>query len=146
MLLSTVDSNCRVGSNCINILNSAFYAVWGFTGMYHHVGMSEVSQSRHHRYPERWGFAALLRYHWMEEYSLRNALRIIIPLAILIGFGITDFFIVHIFTLVGGQLGHGELLKFPLAEASLYFKNIVRTDSHPFEHHAPLNCTFHMDF
>ena len=47
-----------------------------------------------------------MRYHWMENIIYRSLEYI--PLA-MIGFGISDFFIVHIFTLVTGQLGHANL-------------------------------------
>ncbi len=52
------------------------------------------------------GFAALMRYHWMENIIYRSFEYL--PLA-MIGFGINDFFIVHIGTLVAGQIGHANL-------------------------------------
>jgi sterol desaturase/sphingolipid hydroxylase (fatty acid hydroxylase superfamily) len=59
-----------------------------------------------HHSTEEMGFAALLRYHWMENVIYRSLEYI--PLA-MVGVGLTDFFIVHIFTLVTGQLGHANL-------------------------------------
>ena len=59
-----------------------------------------------HHSVEEMGFAALLRYHFMENIIYRSLEYL--PLA-MIGFGIHDFFIVHIFTLVTGQLGHANL-------------------------------------
>ena len=59
-----------------------------------------------HHSVEEMGFAALMRYHFMENIIYRSLEYL--PLA-MIGFGIQDFFIVHIFTLVIGQLGHSNL-------------------------------------
>lgn len=78
---------------------------WAIHMMYHHVGWMWEFHKVHHSTREM-GFAALLRYHWMENILYRTLEYI--PLA-MIGFGITDFFIVHIFTLVVGQLGHANL-------------------------------------
>ena len=47
------------------------------------------------------GFAAHLRYHWMENVVYRSIEYL--PLALL-GIGLHDFFIMHIFTLVNRAL------------------------------------------
>jgi sterol desaturase/sphingolipid hydroxylase (fatty acid hydroxylase superfamily) len=78
---------------------------WNIHRLYHHVNWMWEFHKVHHS-TEQMGFAALLRYHWMENILYRSLEYI--PLA-MIGFGITDFFIVHIFTLVTGQLGHANL-------------------------------------
>lgn len=78
---------------------------WAIHRMYHHVNWMWEFHKVHHS-TEQMGFAALLRYHWMENILYRTLEYI--PLA-MIGFSITDFFIVHIFTLVTGQLGHANL-------------------------------------
>jgi sterol desaturase/sphingolipid hydroxylase (fatty acid hydroxylase superfamily) len=78
---------------------------WNIHRMYHHVGWMWEFHKVHHS-TEQMGFAALLRYHWMENILYRSLEYI--PLA-MIGFGISDFFIVHVFTLVTGQLGHANL-------------------------------------
>jgi sterol desaturase/sphingolipid hydroxylase (fatty acid hydroxylase superfamily) len=78
---------------------------WNIHRMYHHVNWMWEFHKVHHS-TEQMGFAALLRYHWMENILYRSLEYI--PLA-MIGFGITDFFLVHIFTLVTGQLGHANL-------------------------------------
>ena len=71
-----------------------------------------------HHYPRFWafhkvhhsteimGFGALMRYHFMENIIYRSLEYL--PLAMM-GFGISDFFIVHIFTFVTGLLGHANL-------------------------------------
>ena len=59
-----------------------------------------------HHSVQQMGFAAHLRYHWMETIVYRSIEYL--PLA-LIGFGIDDFFIVHIFTLAVGHFNHSNL-------------------------------------
>lgn len=59
----------------------------------------------HHSVKEM-GFAAHLRFHWMETIFYKSALYI--PLA-MIGFGIQDFFIVHTFATAIGHLNHANL-------------------------------------
>jgi len=78
---------------------------WAIHRMYHHVNWMWEFHKVHHS-TRQMGFAALLRYHWMENILYRTLEYI--PLA-MIGFSITDFFIVHIFTLVIGQLSHSNL-------------------------------------
>lgn len=78
---------------------------WNIHRLYHHVGWMWEFHKVHHSTKEM-GFAALLRYHWVENILYRSLEYI--PLA-MIGFGISDFFIVHIFTLVAGQIGHANI-------------------------------------
>ena len=59
-----------------------------------------------HHSVKQMGFAAHLRYHWMETIVYR-AIEYI-PLA-MIGFGINDFFIVHVFTLTVGHWNHANI-------------------------------------
>lgn len=59
-----------------------------------------------HHSVEEMGFAAHLRYHWMETIVYRTFEYL--PLA-MIGFGIQDFFLVHIFTLAIGHLNHANI-------------------------------------
>ena len=71
-----------------------------------------------HRYPFLWefhkvhhsveqmGFAAHLRFHWMETVIYKSLQYI--PLA-MIGFGIADFFIIHIIAVAIGHLNHANL-------------------------------------
>ncbi len=78
---------------------------WAIHRLLHNVKWMWEFHKVHHSTKEM-GFAALMRYHWMENIIYRSMEYI--PLA-MIGFGISDFFIVHIFTLVTGQLGHANL-------------------------------------
>jgi len=71
-----------------------------------------------HKYPALWefhkvhhsvkemGFAAHLRFHWMETVIYKSIQYI--PLA-MIGFGIDDFFLVHIFSVAIGHLNHANV-------------------------------------
>ncbi|MDQ3141816.1 MAG: sterol desaturase family protein [Bacteroidota bacterium] len=71
-----------------------------------------------HRFPRLWefhklhhsveemGFAAHLRFHWMETVIYKSIQYI--PLA-MIGFGLQDFFIVHIISVIIGHLNHSNL-------------------------------------
>ncbi len=59
-----------------------------------------------HHSVEEMGFAAHLRYHWMENVVYRSLEYI--PLA-MIGIGLNDFFIIHIFTLTVGHYNHSNI-------------------------------------
>ena len=59
-----------------------------------------------HHSVEEMGFAAHLRYHWMENVVYRTLEYI--PLALL-GIGLYDFFIIHIFTLSWGHYNHSNI-------------------------------------
>lgn len=59
----------------------------------------------HHSVQEM-GFAAHLRYHWMETLVYRTIEYL--PLALL-GIGLYDFFIIHIFTLAVGHYNHSNI-------------------------------------
>ena len=78
---------------------------WNIHRLLHHVNWMWEFHKVHHSVEEM-GFAALLRYHFMENIIYRSLEYI--PLAMM-GFGLHDFFIVHMFTLITGQLGHANL-------------------------------------
>lgn len=59
-----------------------------------------------HHSVEEMGFAAHLRYHWMENIIYRTLEYL--PLALL-GIGLYDFFIIHIFTLAWGHYNHSNI-------------------------------------
>lgn len=81
-----------------------------------------------HHSTEQMGFGGLLKYHFVENIVYRTLEYV--PLAML-GFGISDFFVVHIFTLVLGQLGHANLY-IPLGR----FKYLFNTPQMHLWHHA----------
>jgi sterol desaturase/sphingolipid hydroxylase (fatty acid hydroxylase superfamily) len=72
-----------------------------------------------HHSVEQMGFAAHLRYHWMENVVYRTLEYI--PLA-LIGIGLRDFFIIHIFTLAVGHFNHSNF-KINLGPLKYIFNN-----------------------
>jgi len=59
-----------------------------------------------HHSVEQMGFAAHMRYHWMETIVYKSIQYI--PLAML-GFGISDFFILHIIAVAIGHLNHSNI-------------------------------------
>ena len=59
-----------------------------------------------HHSVEEMGFAAQLRYHWMENVVYRTLEYI--PLALL-GYGLYDFFVIHIFALAWGHFNHANI-------------------------------------
>lgn len=89
----------------IHRLLHAVPALWEFHKVHHSV--------------EQMGFAAHLRYHWMENVVYRTIEYV--PLA-LIGIGLRDFFIIHIFTLAMGHFNHSNL-KIPLGPLKYIFNN-----------------------
>jgi sterol desaturase/sphingolipid hydroxylase (fatty acid hydroxylase superfamily) len=102
----------------------------------HHVPWLWEFHKVHHS-TEQMGFGGLLKYHFMENIIYRSLEYI--PLAML-GFGISDFFIVHIFTLIIGQLSHANLyiplgpLKYVFGNPQIHLWHHAKTfpDSHPF--------------
>ena len=60
----------------------------------------------HHSVKEM-GFAAHLRFHWMETIIYKTHTEFI-PLT-MIGFGLQDFFIIHIIALLIGHINHANL-------------------------------------
>ena len=70
----------------------------------------------HHSVQEM-GFAAHLRYHWMETVVYRTCEYI--PLALL-GIGLYDFFIIHIFTLMVGHYNHSNISVRPQVSGAIF--------------------------
>ena len=59
-----------------------------------------------HHSVEQMGFAAHLRYHWMETVVYKSVQYV--PLA-MIGFGLDDFFVLHMVTIIIGHLNHANV-------------------------------------
>jgi sterol desaturase/sphingolipid hydroxylase (fatty acid hydroxylase superfamily) len=72
-----------------------------------------------HHSVQQMGFAAHLRFHWMETVLYRTLEYI--PLA-MIGFGIQDFFIVHIFATAIGHFNHSNF-RLPLGPLRYLLNN-----------------------
>lgn len=83
----------------------ADFIQWNVHRMLHRVPWMWEFHKLHHSVKEM-GFAAHLRFHWMETIIYKTIQYI--PLA-MIGFGIDDFFLVHIFTISIGHLNHSNL-------------------------------------
>ncbi len=83
----------------------ADFIQWNVHRMLHRVPWMWEFHKVHHSVKEM-GFAAHLRFHWMESVIYKTVQYI--PLA-LIGFGIDDFFIVHITATAIGHLNHANL-------------------------------------
>ncbi len=60
-----------------------------------------------HHSVKQMGFAAHLRYHWMEPVIYKSMLYI--PMALVGGFSVEDVFIVHFFAITIGHLNHANL-------------------------------------
>lgn len=83
----------------------ADFIQWNVHRTLHRVPWMWEFHKVHHSVKEM-GFAAHLRFHWMESIFYKTAQYI--PLA-MIGFGLKDFFIVHIFTTAIGHFNHANL-------------------------------------
>lgn len=83
----------------------ADFIQWNVHRLLHKVPALWEFHKVHHSVKEM-GFAAHLRFHWMETIIYKSIQYI--PLA-MIGFGIDDFFLIHIFTVAIGHLNHSNL-------------------------------------
>ncbi len=94
------------------------FVQWNTHRLLHRVPWLWEFHKVHHSVAQM-GFAAHLRYHWMENVVYRSLEYI--PLA-MIGFGIDDFLIVHLFTLAVGHFNHSNL-RVPLGPFKYIFNN-----------------------
>ncbi|WP_209331509.1 sterol desaturase family protein [Lunatimonas salinarum] len=83
----------------------ADFIQWNVHRMLHRIPALWEFHKLHHSVEEM-GFAAHLRFHWMETVIYKSVQYV--PLA-MIGFGLDDFFIVHLFTIAIGHLNHSNL-------------------------------------
>lgn len=82
------------------------FVQWNTHRLLHRVSFLWNFHKVHHSVKEM-GFAAHLRYHWMEPVVYKSLLYI--PIAIIGGFDIEDVAIVHFFALTVGHLNHANL-------------------------------------
>ncbi len=82
------------------------FVQWNTHRMLHRVPFLWSFHKTHHSV-QQMGFAAHLRYNWVEPIVYKAILYI--PLAIIGGFSIKDLFIVHFFTIAIGHLNHANL-------------------------------------
>lgn len=83
----------------------ADFIQWNIHRLLHRVPWLWQFHQVHHSVKEM-GFAAHLRFHWMETVIYKTLQYI--PLA-MIGFGLDDFFIIHIIAILIGHLNHANL-------------------------------------
>lgn len=83
----------------------ADFIQWNIHRLLHKVPWLWEFHKIHHSTKEM-GFAAHLRFHWMETIVYKSIQYI--PLA-MIGFGIDDFFIIHIIAITIGHLNHANV-------------------------------------
>ncbi|MGH1339753.1 MAG: sterol desaturase family protein [Aureispira sp.] len=81
------------------------FVQWWVHRLLHKVPFLWEFHKVHHSVREM-GFAAHLRYHWMENVVYKTIEYL--PLAF-IGIGLNDFFIIHIFTLIVGHYNHANI-------------------------------------
>ena len=91
---------------------------WNVHQLLHRVPFLWEFHKVHHSV-EQMGFAAHLRYHWMENVVYKGLEYL--PLA-MIGFGIDDFFVVHLFALAVGHFNHSNI-RLPLGPLKYIFNN-----------------------
>lgn len=94
------------------------FVQWNVHRLLHRVDFLWEFHKVHHSVRQM-GFAAHLRYHWMETLVYRGIEYL--PLA-MIGFGIDDFFVVHLFTLAVGHFNHSNF-RLPLGPFKYLFNN-----------------------
>lgn len=94
------------------------FVQWNVHRLLHRVPWLWEFHKVHHSVEEM-GFAAHLRFHWMENVVYRTIEYI--PLA-LIGIGLRDFFIIHIFTLAVGHFNHSNI-KWNIRSLKYIFNN-----------------------
>ena len=82
------------------------FVQWNTHRLLHRVPFLWNFHKVHHSVKEM-GFAAHLRYHWMEPVVYKSLLYV--PLAIIGGYTFQEVIIVHFFTLVIGHLNHANL-------------------------------------
>ncbi len=82
------------------------FVQWNTHRMLHRIPFLWNFHKTHHSV-QQMGFAAHLRYNWVEPIVYKAILYI--PLAIIGGFSIKDLFIIHFFTIAIGHLNHANL-------------------------------------
>lgn len=96
--------NWSIGVQLLALFILRDFIHWWVHRLLHRVDFLWQFHKVHHSV-EQMGFAAHLRFHWMETVVYRTIEYI--PLA-MIGFGIDDFFIVHIIALTIGHWNHAN--------------------------------------
>ncbi len=82
------------------------FVQWNTHRLLHRIPFLWKFHKTHHSV-QQMGFAAHLRYNWVEPIIYKSLMYI--PLAVIGGFSIEDVFIVHFFTIAIGHLNHANL-------------------------------------
>lgn len=114
----------------------ADFIQWSVHVTLHRVNWMWQFHKVHHSVTEM-GFAAHLRYHWMENVFYKSALYI--PLT-MIGFGLNDLFVLHAFNILIGHINHSNMnitygpLKYIFNNPAMHIWHHVKKvpDSHPY--------------
>ncbi|MGB0175869.1 MAG: sterol desaturase family protein, partial [Owenweeksia sp.] len=125
-----------VWTQLLTLFVIADFIQWNVHRMLHRVPWLWEFHKVHHSVKEM-GFAAHLRFHWMETIVYKSVQYI--PLA-MIGFGIDDFLLVHLFTILIGHLNHANLnwsygpLKYVFNNPKMHIWHHSKAlpDEHPF--------------
>ena len=117
-LISIEVSTWSVPAQLLTLFILRDFIQWNIHRLLHRVSWLWEFHKVHHSVKEM-GFAAHLRYHWMENIVYR--VLEYIPLA-MIGFGIADFFLVHAIALSIGHFNHSNFY-LPLGPLKYIFNN-----------------------
>jgi len=98
-------NNAPLWAQFLIMLVLADFIQWAVHIMLHRVNWLWQFHKVHHSVREM-GFAAHLRFHWLETIIYKSVLYL--PLT-MIGFGIDDFFVLHAFTVLVGHLNHANV-------------------------------------
>ena len=94
-----------IWAQLVTLFFVADFIQWNTHRLLHRVPFLWEFHKVHHSV-EQMGFAAHLRYHWMETLVYKSIQYV--PLA-MIGFGIDDFFLVYIFNIMIGHYNHANI-------------------------------------
>jgi sterol desaturase/sphingolipid hydroxylase (fatty acid hydroxylase superfamily) len=97
-------SNWSLGMQLITLFFVKDFVEWWIHRLLHRVPFLWEFHKVHHSV-QQMGFAAHLRYHWMETLVYKSSVYLVLAL---FGFGIDDFFFVHIFTIAVGHWNHAN--------------------------------------
>lgn len=109
---------------------------WNVHRLLHRVPWLWEFHKLHHSVKEM-GFAAHLRFHWMESIVYKSIQYI--PLA-MIGYSLEDLFIIHVFTILVGHLNHANVnwdygpLKYILNNPKMHLWHHVKTLPSNYKH------------
>jgi sterol desaturase/sphingolipid hydroxylase (fatty acid hydroxylase superfamily) len=99
-------SNLPFGLSLLAFFIVSDFTQWNTHRLLHRVPFLWQFHKVHHSVQEM-GFAAHLRYHWMENVVYKTILYI--PISLIGGWQVQDVFIVHYFAILVGHLNHANI-------------------------------------